>query len=203
MNKSKIFKNGIFEENPIFSQQIGMCATLAITTSLLNGIGMGIAVIFVLVGSNIVISAMRKIIPDDVRIPIFVIVIATFTTIVDLLIHAFSFPLYQALGVFIPLIVVNCIIIARAEAFAYKNGVVDSIIDGLGMGAGYTLALMALSSVREILGNGSIFGFQILPASYEPMMIIVQPPGAFIALGLLIGLVNYMSRKKKIKGDAQ
>ena len=197
MDKLEIFKNGIGKVNPIFAQQVGMCATLAITTSLINGFGMGVAVIAVLTGSNIVISLLRKFIPDEVRIPAFVIIIAAFTTIIDLLMHAYTYPLYQALGVFIPLIVVNCIILARAESFASKNGVMDSIIDGLGMGVGYTVAMVVLSSVREILGNGTIAGISILPESYEPMMIMVQPPGSFIALGLLIGLVNYLSRRKK------
>jgi electron transport complex protein RnfE len=197
MNKFNIFKNGITTENPILVQQVGMCATLAITTSLLNGIGMGVAVIAVLTGSNIVISALRKFIPDEVRIPAFIIVIAAFTTIIDLLMHAYTFELYKALGVFIPLIVVNCIILARAEAFASKNSVVDSIIDGLGMGVGYLVAMILLSSVREILGNGTILGLRILPEAYEPMMMAIQPPGAFILLGLLIGIVNYLSRRKK------
>lgn len=197
MNKLEIFKNGVGKENPILVQQVGMCATLAITTSLLNGIGMGVAVIAVLTGSNIVISALRKYIPDEVRIPAFVIIIAAFTTIIDLLMHAYTFALYQALGVFIPLIVVNCIILARAEAFAFKNGILDSTIDGLGMGVGYLVAMILLSSIREILGNGTLLGISILPESYEPMMMAVQPPGAFILLGLLIGAVNYLSRKKK------
>lgn len=199
MNKLNIFKNGFINENPILVQQVGMCATLAITTSLVNGIGMGVAVTAVLTGSNIVISAVRKFIPDEVRIPAFVIIIAAFTTIIDLLMHAYTFELYQALGVFIPLIVVNCIILARAEAFASKNGVLDSAIDGLGMGAGYLLAMVLLSSIREILGNGTILGFRILPEAYEPMMMSVQPPGAFILLGLLIGFVNCLSKKKKAK----
>lgn len=197
MNKLEIFKNGITKENPILVQQVGMCATLAVTTSLLNGIGMGIAVIAVLTGSNIVISLLRKFIPDEVRIPAFVIVIAAFTTIIDLLMHAYTFELYQALGVFIPLIVVNCIILARAEAFASKNSLSDSIIDGLGMGVGYLVAMVLLSTVREILGNGTILGLRILPEAYEPMMMAIQPPGAFILLGLLIGVVNYLSRRKK------
>lgn len=196
MNKLNIFMNGVTKENPILVQQVGMCATLAITTSLLNGIGMGVAVIAVLTGSNIVISALRKYIPDEVRIPAFVIIIAAFTTIIDLLMHAYTFELYQALGVFIPLIVVNCIILARAEAFAFKNGILDSTIDGLGMGVGYLVAMILLSSIREILGNGTILGFNIFPEAYEPMMMAVQPPGAFILLGLLIGVVNYLSRKK-------
>ncbi|HRC81967.1 MAG TPA: electron transport complex subunit E [Sedimentibacter sp.] len=197
MNKLKIFKNGVTTENPILVQQVGMCATLAITTSLMNGIGMGVAVIAVLTGSNIVISALRKFIPDEVRIPAFIIVIAAFTTIIDLLMHAYTFELYKALGVFIPLIVVNCIILARAEAFASKNSVMDSIIDGLGMGVGYLVAMILLSSAREILGNGTILGLRILPEAYEPMMMAIQPPGAFILLGLLIGIVNYLSRRKK------
>ncbi|HHZ01334.1 MAG TPA: electron transport complex subunit E [Tissierellia bacterium] len=197
MNRFEIFKNGITKENPILVQQVGMCATLTITTSLLNGIGMGIAVIAVLTGSNIVISALRKFIPDEVRIPAFIIVIAAFTTMIDLLMHAYTFELYKALGVFIPLIVVNCIILARAEAFASKNSIVDSIIDGLGMGVGYLVAMILLSGIREILGNGTILGFRILPEAYEPMMMAVQPPGAFILLGLLIGVVNYLSRRKK------
>ena len=197
MNKLQIFKNGITTENPILVQQVGMCATLAITTSLINGIGMGVAVIAVLTGSNIVISLLRKYIPDEVRIPAFVIIIAAFTTIIDLLMHAYTFELYKSLGVFIPLIVVNCIILARAEAFASKNGLLDSIIDGLGMGAGYLVAMILLSSIREILGNGTILGLRILPEAYEPMMMAIQPPGAFILLGLLIGVVNYFSRRKK------
>jgi electron transport complex protein RnfE len=197
MNKFEIFKNGVTTENPILVQQVGMCATLAITTSLLNGIGMGVAVIAVLTGSNIVISLLRKFIPDEVRIPSFIIVIAAFTTIIDLLMHAYTFELYKALGVFIPLIVVNCIILARAEAFASKNSLSDSIIDGLGMGAGYLVAMVLLSSAREILGNGTVLGFRILPEAYEPMMMAVQPPGAFILICLLIVIVNYLSRRKK------
>jgi electron transport complex protein RnfE len=197
MDKIKIFKNGLLKDNPIFVQLLGMCSALAITTSAINGIGMGAAVTVVLIGSNIVISLMRKIIPDEVRIPAFIIIIATFVTIIDMFMHAYTFELYQALGVFIPLIVVNCIILGRAESFASKNGVLDSIFDGLGMGVGFTLAIVILGSIRELLGSGTIFGMQILPAAYEPMLIIILPPGAFIALGLLIGLVNYMSRKKK------
>ena len=197
MNKLEIFKNGVTTENPILVQQVGMCATLAITTSLINGIGMSVAVIAVLTGSNIVISLLRKFIPEEVRIPSFIIVIAAFTTIIDLLMHAYTFELYKALGVFIPLIVVNCIILARAEAFASKNSLTDSIIDGLGMGAGYLVAMVLLSSSREILGNGTILGFRILPEAYEPMMMAIQPPGAYILLGLLIGIVNLFSRRKK------
>lgn len=197
MDKIKLFKNGLLKDNPIFVQLLGMCSALAITTSAINGVGMGLAVTVVLVGSNIVISLMRKIIPDEVRIPAFIIIIATFVTIIDMFMNAYTFELYQALGVFIPLIVVNCIILGRAESFASKNGVVDSIVDGFGMGIGFTIAIVILGGIRELLGAGSIFGLQLLPASYEPMLVIILPPGGFIALGLLIGLVNYMSRKKK------
>ena len=197
MDKIKVFKNGLLKENPIFVQLLGMCSALAITTSAFNGIGMGIAVTVVLIGSNMVISLLRKVIPDEVRIPAFIIIIATFVTIIDMFMHAYTFELYQSLGVFIPLIVVNCIILGRAESFASKNGVVDSIIDGLGMGVGFTFAIVILGAIREFLGSGSILGFQILPAAYEPMLIIILPPGAFIALGLLIGLVNNLTNKKK------
>jgi electron transport complex protein RnfE len=197
MDKLKIFKSGLLKDNPIFVQLLGMCSALAITTSAINGIGMGAAVTVVLVGSNIVISLMRKVIPDEVRIPAFIIIIATFVTIIDMFMHAYTFELYQSLGVFIPLIVVNCIILGRAESFASKNGVVDSIVDGLGMGVGFTMAIVILGSIRELLGSGSILGLQILPAAYEPMLIIILPPGAFIALGLLIGLVNNLTNKKK------
>lgn len=197
MDKRKVLTNGFIKENPVFVQLLGMCSTLAITTSVLNGIGMGVAVTVVLIGSNLVISLLRKVIPDEVRIPAFIIVIATFVTIIDLFMHAYTYDLYKALGVFIPLIVVNCIILGRAESFASKNGIVDSIIDGLGMGIGYTFAIVVLSAIRELIGNGTLLGIQIMGENYEPMMMMVQPPGAFIALGLLIGLVNFLTRKKK------
>ncbi len=197
MNNLNVFKNGLLKENPIFVQLLGMCSALAITTSAFNGIGMGVAVTAVLVGSNAVISILRKVIPDEVRIPAFIIIIATFVTIIDLLMHAYVYELYKALGVFIPLIVVNCIILGRAESFAYKEGLLPSIIDGFGMGVGYTFAITVLSMIRELIGSGTIFGFQIMGEWYQPVTIVVQPPGAFIALGLLIGLVNFLTRKKK------
>lgn len=197
MDKRKILTNGFLKENPIFVQLLGMCSALAITTSVMNGIGMGVAVTVVLIGSNLVISLLRKVIPDEVRIPAFIIVIATFVTIIDLFMHAYTYDLYKALGVFIPLIVVNCVILGRAESFASKNGIFDSVIDGLGMGIGYTFAIVVLSAIRELIGNGTLLGIQIMGESYEPMMMMVQPPGAFIALGLLIGLVNFLTRKKK------
>ncbi len=197
MNKFDLIRNGITKENPILVQLVGMCATLAITTSLINGIGMGVAVTAVLTGSNIVISLIRKYIPDEVRIPAFIIVIAAFTTAIDILMHAYTFQLYKALGVFIPLIVVNCLILDRAEAFASKNSLSDSLFDGIGMGVGFLLAMSLLSAVREILGNGTILGIRILPEAYEPVMMAIQPPGAFILLGLLLATVNLLSKRKK------
>ncbi len=161
-----------------------MCSVLAVTTSAINGLAMGLAVTGgVLVGSNLVISLLRKVIPEKIRIPAFVVVIATFVTIVEMFMKAYTQDLYNALGIFIPLIVVNCIILARAEAFASKNGVLASIVDGLGMGLGYTLALLILGSLREILGAGSIFGKQLFSPSFEPALIFIMPPGAFILLG--------------------
>lgn len=192
-------KNGIFAENPIFRIVVGMCPTLAVTTSAINGIGMGLSTMAVLVGSNIVLSAIRKIVPDKIRIPIFVVVIASFVTIVAMLLEAFVPSIYKALGIYIPLIVVNCIIIQRAEAFANKNTVLSSLADGLGMGIGFTAALLMMGSVREILGVGSIFGINIMGANYEPAMIFIQSPGAFLTLGFLMALVNFISYKRKEK----
>ena len=173
----KNFTNGLVKDNPTFVQLLGMCPTLAVTTSAVNGIGMGLATTAVLISSNIAISMLRKVIPAQVRIPAFVVVISTFVTIIGLLMEAFIPDLFKALGLFIPLIVVNCIILARAEAFASKNGVVDSALDGAGMGLGFTLALLILGSVREVLGNGSIFDMNILGTAYEPAIIMILPPG--------------------------
>lgn len=196
MKLFKIFKNGIINDNPIFVQLIGMCSTLAVTTSVSNGLAMGLAVVAVLMGSNLVISLLRNSTPEKIRIPAFVIVIATFVTIVEMFMKAYAQPIYQALGIFLPLIVVNCIIFARAEAFAFKNGPVASLIDGLGMGLGYTLALVTLSTVREIFGAGSFFGIPLFGESFQPAGILVMPPGAFIVLGILIGIFNVARRKK-------
>ena len=185
-----IFMNGIFNENPTFRLVLGMCPTLAISTAVTQGVGMGVATTFVLVFSNLVISLLRNIIPEKVRIPSFVVVIATFVTIVDLLMKAFVPSLSESLGVYIPLIVVNCIIFARAESYAFKNPPMASLVDGLGMGAGFTLALILLSGVREVLGSGTFLGMQVMPASYYPMAIIIRPPGGFLMLGILLLLVN-------------
>jgi len=196
MNIVKNLKNGIIKENPIFVQLLGMCPTLAVTTSALNGLGMGLATTTVLIGSNIVIASLRKLIPNKIRIPVFIVIIATFVTVIDMFMHAYALELYKSLGLFIPLIVVNCLILGRAESYASKNSVVPSIFDAIGMGIGFTLALTVLGMVRELLGSGSLFGATILGGSFEPALIMILPPGAFLALGFLIGLVNFISRKK-------
>ena len=196
MDYFKIFKNGLVDENPTFAQLLGMCPTLAVTTSAINGMGMGLATTTVLIGSNLAISLLRKVIPDKIRIPAFVVVIATFVTIIDMFMHAYAFDLYKSLGLFIPLIVVNCLILGRAEAYASKNSIVPSIVDAVGMGLGFTIALTILGTIREILGAGSIFGFNMLGEAFKPVLVMILPPGAFLALGLLIGLVNVISKKK-------
>ena len=190
MNLVQEFTKGIIKENPVLRILLGMCATLAITTSVINGVGMGIATTFVLVFSNILVALVAPITPDKIRIPVFIIVIATFTTIVDLLMAAYTPELHSALGVFIPLIVVNCIIFGRAEAFACKVKILNSTLDGLGMGVGFILTLVVVSSIREILGNGTFLGLPLLGQSYSPALIMIMPPGAFLVLGLLIGVMN-------------
>ena len=195
MSLRKTFLNGILNENPVLRLVLGMCPTMAITTTAFNGIGMGLAATFVLVFSNLVISSMRKVIPEAIRIPTFVVAIATFVTIVQLIVEAFVPALHKSLGIFIPLIVVNCIIFARAESFAFKNPPMRSVIDGLGMGVGFTLAITVLAALREVLGNGTFFGAWVMPAAYQPMTIITSPPGGFIMLGLLLATVNLITRK--------
>lgn len=190
------FTKGIINQNPILRLVLGTCPTLAVTTMAVNGMAMGLAVIFVLIGSNVVVSLIRKIVPDKVRIPVFVVVIASFVTAVDLFMAGFFYELHKVLGIFIPLIVVNCIILARAEAFASKNNILRSILDALGMGVGYTLALIIIGSIRELLGNGTIFGFDLLHhLGYQNFLIMIMPPGAFIVLGLMIGLLNLLTTK--------
>ena len=196
MKLLNIFKNGIIKENPIFVQLLGMCSVLAVTNNVTNSLAMGLADIAVLVGSNFVISLLRNVIPDKIRIPAFIVVIATFVTIIEMFMKAYAQPIYQSLGIFLPLIVVNCIILARAEAFAFKNPVIPSIVDGLSMGLGYTFAVVLLGSVREILGSGSFLGKELFGASFQPASIFVQPPGAFILLGILIAIFNIFKNKK-------
>lgn len=193
----KTVKNGLIDENPTFVQLIGMCPTLAVTTSLINGIGMGLSATVVLVFSNIFVSLLRKFIPSKVRIASYVVIIATFVTMVELLLKAYLPSLSSSLGIFIPLIVVNCIILARAEAFASKNGVVKSALDGLGMGLGFTLALSIISAVREILGNGTILDIPLGISS--PATVMILPPGGFLALGLILGIINIIREKRRSK----
>ena len=196
MSLGKIIKNGLIDENPIFVQVIGMCPTLAVTTSAINGLGMGLSTTAVLVCSNIVIAMMRKIIPSKIRIPAFIVVIATFVTIIGMLLKAYIPSLDNALGLFIPLIVVNCLILGRAESFASKNKTLESAADGLGMGLGFTLSLTVLAAIREILGNGSLFGISLFATSFEPALLFILPPGAFLTLGFLLAGLNKLKNKK-------
>lgn len=197
MSASKEFFKGFYKENPIFRILLGLCPTLATSNSLQNAIGMGAAATFVLCCSNVIISLIRKGVPNKIRIPIYIIVIATFVTIVDLTMAAFTPALSKALGVFVPLIVVNCIILGRAEAFAGKNGAYLSLLDGLGMGIGFTLALTTIAILRELLGSGKLWGIPLLGSGFEPMLIMILPPGAFITLGLFIGFFNWLEKKQK------
>ena len=203
----KVFFNGILNENPTFRLLLGMCPTLAISTAASQGLGMGLATTFVLVFSNLVISLLRNVIPEKVRIPSFVVVIATFVTIIDLIIKAFLPSMSSSLGIYIPLIVVNCIIFARAESFAFKNPPLLSIFDGLGMGLGFTGALTILSAVREIIGSGKLFGTMVMTAAYKPMSIIISPAGGFITLGILIlvvnAIVNGIEKRKQMKAKEE
>ena len=195
MKKTQIFTNGLVKENPVLRLVLGTCPTLAVTTAVSNGVGMGIAATFVLFCSNIAISALRKAIPDKVRLPAYITVIATFVTIVQMLVKAFVPELDASLGVFLPLIVVNCIILGRAEMFASKHGVVDSAIDGLGMGLGFTLTLVLMSTIREVLGNGTWYGFQIIPESIDRFTFMTTPAGGFFTFGLLMALVIFVENK--------
>ncbi len=206
-SKLSEFTKGIIKENPTYIQVLGMCPTLATTTSAKNGLGMGLAATAVLVMSNIAISAIRKTVPEKIRIPIFITVIATFVTIVDLLMHAFTYDLWKTLGLFIPLIVVNCIIMGRAEAYASKHGVVDSLLDGLGMGVGFTLSLTLLGSIRELLGSGTIFDINVRGKAFN-MFVMILPPGGYLALGLLAALfatisINSQEKAKKAAQQVQ
>ncbi|MCF2593293.1 electron transport complex subunit E [Bacteroides caecigallinarum] len=193
MNNFKVLMNGIVKENPTFVLLLGMCPTLGTTSSAINGMGMGLATMFVLICSNIVISSIKKLVPDMVRIPIFIVVIASFVTVLQMVMQAYVPALYATLGLFIPLIVVNCILLGRAEAFAAKNNPIASLFDGLGMGLGFTIALTLLGGVREFLGTGKIFNIAIMPEQYG-MLIFVLAPGAFIVLGYLIAIVNRLKK---------
>lgn len=196
MGLGKIIKNGLIDENPTLVQVIGMCPTLAVTTSAKNGLGMGLSTAAVLICSNVAISMLRKVIPSKIRIPAFVVVIATFVTMVGMLLKAYIPALDKELGLYIPLIVVNCLILARAESFASKNKAIASAADGLGMGLGFSMALTILGSVREILGNGSVFGFSLFGASFKPALLFILPPGAFLTLGFLLAGFNKLKGSK-------
>lgn len=192
--------NGIIKENPTFVLMLGMCPTLAVTTSAINGLGMGLTTMVILALSNMMISMLRKIIPDDVRVPAFIVVVASFVTIVQFLLEAYIPSLNDSLGLYIPLIVVNCIILGRAEAYASKNPVIPSLFDGIGMGLGFTVGLTSIGIVRELIGSGKIFGAAVLPASYEPVSIFVMAPGAFFVLALLTGIQNKVKLNMAKKG---
>jgi len=198
MSQLKYFTNGLFKENPTFVLVLGTCPTLAVTTAAINGIGMGAATTFVLVFSNLMIAALKNLIPSKVRIAAFIVIIATFVTIVDLVMKAYTPDLYATLGIFIPLIVVNCIILGRAEAFAQKSNIVPAILDGLGMGIGFTLAITLMGSIREILGNGSIFNIKLVAEDANTILIFILPPGAFITYGYLIAIMNRMKKRYNI-----
>ena len=193
--------NGVVKENPTFVLMLGMCPTLAVTTSATNGVGMGLSTTAVLVMSNMLISMLRKIIPDSVRMPAFIVVVASFVTIVDFLLEGFIPSLYDSLGLYIPLIVVNCIILGRAESYASKNPVLPSIFDGIGLGLGFTIGLTCIGIVRELLGSGKIFNMQVLPDSYEPLTIFILAPGAFFVLAGLVALQNKLKNKAAKKGE--
>ena len=193
----KTFLNGILNENPTFVLMLGMCPTLAVTTSALNGVGMGVSTMVVLIFSNMFISLLRKFIPDKVRIAAYVVIIASFVTVVEMLLKAYALSISNSLGIYIPLIVVNCIILGRAEAFASKNNVLSSIVDGLGMGLGFTCALTIIGSVREILGAGSFFGISLFGSGFQPVSIMILPPGAFLTLGLILMTINIIKDKKE------
>lgn len=193
----KDLTKGIIKENPVFVMALGLCPTLAVSTSVMNAIGMGLAATFVLLCSNIIISLIKKMIPSKIRIPAYIVVIASFVTIVDMVMEAYFPALHKSLGLFIPLIVVNCIILGRAEAFASKNNVFRSVLDGIGMGIGFTFALIVIAVIRELLGAGQILGYDIMPKSYQPILIAILAPGAFIVMGVLMGMMNL--KKKEVE----
>lgn len=197
MTLSREFRKGLWRENAVFRLLLGLCPALAVTTSAENGLGMGLATTFVLVCSNIVVSLLRKVIPPKVRIPSFIVVIASFVTVVQLCMEAYFYDLYKALGIFIPLIVVNCLILGRAEAFASRNRLVPAVVDGVGMGLGFTLALFVLGAVRELFGSGTLLGYSVFGEAYQPLILMILPPGAFIAMGLLLAAMNLFDARKQ------
>jgi electron transport complex protein RnfE len=203
MNKSELFVEGFWHNNAVFAQLLGLCPLLGVTTSAENGFWMGAASLMVLIGSNLVVSLVRNVIPKNVRIPAYITIIASFVTLVDMGMNAWMHEMYMVLGLFIPLIVVNCAILGRAEAFASKNTLLDSFIDAIAVGLGFTLALVVLGGVRELLGQGEFFGFSVFGESYPDMLMFILPPGAFIALGFILAAVNMINRAMKARADAR
>ena len=202
MDRFVVLMNGIIKENPVLILLLGLCPALAVSTQASNAVGMGIATTFVIICSNTAISLLRKVIPDKVRIPCFIVLIAGFVALVQMIVEAFAYPLYLALGIFLPLIAVNCIVFARAEVFAHKHKIIDSAIDALGMGAGFTLALLAMASLREIFGNGTWFGYPLPILFDNNIPILTLPPGGFVVLGILVAIVNKVS-KGKVKKELE
>ncbi len=200
MSKVTELTKGLWRENPVLRLLLGMCPALAVTTAVEYAVGMGLSATFVLLSSNVVVASLRNVIPAKTRLPVFIVIIATFVTVVDLVLNAFAHDIHKSLGIFIPLIVVNCVILGRAEAFASKRPVFDSLLDGLGMGLGFTLALVALASVREVLGNGTWFGIALTGGDYTPVLLFVLPPGAFISLGFLLAGMNVVEKRRQANG---
>lgn len=196
MSLWKVFKDGIFRNNPILIQLIGLCSVLAVTTSVINSVSMGMAVTFVAAMSNAVVSAIRKFTPSKIRIPIFIVVIATFVTVVQMVLNAYALSIYNALGIFLPLIVVNCLILGRAEGFAYSNKVIPSLVDGIGSGIGYTFAVLVMGIIREIFGSGTFLGMTVLPEAFPKIGVLIAPAGAFITLGYFIAIFKSVMNKK-------
>jgi electron transport complex protein RnfE len=203
MNKSELFVEGFWHNNAVFAQLLGLCPLLGVTTSAENGFWMGAASLIVLLGSNLVVSLVRNVIPKNVRIPAYITIIASFVTLVDMGMNAWMHEMYMVLGLFIPLIVVNCAILGRAEAFASKNTLLDSFVDAIAVGLGFTLALVVLGGVRELFGQGEFFGFSVFGESYPDMLMFILPPGAFIALGFILAAVNMINRAAKARADAR
>jgi len=197
MSVFREFSKGIYEQNPVFKQALGLCPTLAVTNTVEGSLGMGVAATFVLLCSNLIISLIRKGVPPKIRIPIYIVVIATFVTIVDLAMAGFLPDLHKTLGIFVPLIVVNCMILGRAEAFAGKNSVGYSFVDGLGMGVGFTFALVLLGAIRELMGNGTLMGVPMLSQGFEPVLVMILPPGAFLTIGFVLAFFNWLENRKK------
>jgi electron transport complex protein RnfE len=200
MRLIKEFTKGFWQELPPFRLVLGLCPTLAVTTAAENGVAMGLATTFVLVFSNLVVSSLRQVIPSKVRIASYIVIIASFVVLAELLMQAYFYPFYEILGIFVPLIVVNCIILGRAEAFASKNPIIYSLADGLGIGLGFTISLTILGGLREIIGNGTFFGASVMWSTFEPLRFMVKAPGAFVALGFLLGFMNLISRKRPAPG---